>query len=182
MYREIKKLTMTASDGINIRRLSREDCSVVAAAFAAQAWNKPVEQFERYLNECSTGKRDILLAELNGEFAGYVTIDWKPEYVVFKERSIPEIADFNVLIKFRKRGIGSRLLDEAERLITSQRYEIAGLRVGLTADYGDAQRLYVKRGYIPDGCGISQRGKFLRYGDIVTVDDDLTVGFTRSLK
>jgi GNAT superfamily N-acetyltransferase len=173
---------MTAFGEIYIRHLCREDCSVISAAFAAQNWNKPVEQFERYLNEFPTGKRDTLLAEIDGEFAGYVTIDWKPEYAFFKERSIPEIADLNVLVKFQKRGIGSRLLDEAEMLILSQTYEIAGIRVGLTADYGSAHRLYVKRGYIPDGCGISQLGQFLQYGDDLKLDDHLTIGFTKSLK
>ena len=165
----------------SIRTLAREDCVTTAAAFQAQNWNKPAEQFERYLDECATGKRDILLAEVNGEFAGYVTIDWQPEYAFFKERSIPEIADLNVLLKFQRHGVGSSLMDAAEQLI-SERFDIAGIRVGLTADYGSAQRLYIKHGYVPDGCGVSQRGKFLRYGDIVTVDDDLTVGFTRSLK
>jgi ribosomal protein S18 acetylase RimI-like enzyme len=87
-----------------------------------------------------------------------------------------------VLVKFQNKGIGSRLLDEAERLVSSKSYEIVGIRVGLTADYGRAQRLYIKRGYVPDGRGISQYGGFLQYGDIVTVDDDLTIGFTKSLK
>ena len=173
---------MTGTLSIRIRQLIRADCDAIADAFAAQNWNKPVEQFERYLDEFSTGKRDILLAEIDAEFAGYVTIDWKPEYAFFKERSIPEIADLNVLVKFQKRGIGSRLLDEAELLILSQTYEIAGIRVGLTADYGSAHRLYVKRGYIADGCGISQLGRFLQYGDNVTLDDNLTIGFTKSLK
>jgi Acetyltransferases len=173
---------MTASGEIQIRRLCREDCSVISAAFAEQDWNKSVEQFERYLRECGEGKRDILLAEINAEFAGYVTVDWQPESAFFNERSIPEIADLNVLVKFRNRGIGSRLLDEAEQLVSSKSYEIAGIRVGLTADYGSAQRLYIKRGYVPDGCGISQHGRFLRHGDIITVDDDLTIGFTKSLK
>jgi len=173
---------MTAFGEIYIRHLCREDCSVISAAFAAQNWNKPVEQFERYLSECVDGKRNVVLAEINAEFAGYVTIDWKPEYAFFKERSIPEIADLNVLVKFQKRGVGSRLLDEAELLILYQTYEIAGIRVCLTADYGSAHRLYVKRGYIPDGCGVSQLGRFLQYGDNVTLDDDLTIGFTKSLK
>ena len=72
-------------------------------------------------------------------------------------------------------------MDAAEQLI-SERFDIAGIRVGLTADFGSAQRLYIKRGYVPDGCGISRHGRFLRYGDMITVDDDLTIGFTRSLK
>jgi GNAT superfamily N-acetyltransferase len=173
---------MTTNGEIYIRRLCREDCSVISAAFAKQNWHKPTDQFERYLTEFADGKRDILLAEVNAEFAGYVTIDWQPEYAFFKERSIPEIADLNVLVKFQKRGVGSRLLDEAELLILSQTYEIAGIRVGLTADYGSAHRLYVKRGYIPDGCGVSQLGQFLQYGDNLTLDDNLTIGFTKSLK
>lgn len=173
---------MTAFGEIHIRRLCREDCSVISAAFAEQNWNKPVEQFERYLTEYTDGKRDILLAEVNAEFAGYVTIDWQPEYAFFNERSIPEIADLNVLVKFRKKGIGSRLLDEAEPLTSFKSCEIVGIRVGLTADYGSAQRLYVKRGYVPDGCGISQHGRFLQYGDIVTVDEDLVISFTKTLK
>ena len=172
---------MAKADKISIRRLAAGDCDVIASAFAAQNWNKPAEQFERYLSECSRGKRAILLAEVGAEFAGYVTVDWEPEYGFFRERSIPEIADFNVLIKFRKRGVGTRLLNEAERLI-SERSEVAGIRVGLTADYGDAQRLYVKRGYIPDGRGFSQRGNLPKYGDTLIVDDDLTIAFTRSLR
>ena len=166
---------------ILIRPLAREDCETITAAFESQNWKKPVSLFERYLAECSSGERTILIAELDGQFAGYVTIDWRPEYPVFKEQSIPEIADFNVLKKFQSQGVGTRLMESAEQLI-SERSDRAGIRVGLTADYGNAQRLYVKRGYIPDGHGISQRGKFLIYGDAVTVDDDLTIGFTKSLK
>ena len=172
---------MTTARDIYLRRVCRDDCSVIAAAFAAQNWNKPAEQFERYLDECANGKRDILLAEVNGKFAGYVTIDWQPEYAFFNERSIPEIADLNVLFKFQRRGVGTRLIDAAEQLI-SERSDVAGIRVGLTADYGNAQRLYINADISGTAAEFRSVGKFLRYGDIVTVDDDLTIGFTRSLK
>jgi len=166
---------------ISVRRLGAEDCVSIASAFAAQSWNKPVEQFERYMKECSSGQRVVLLAEVDGEFAGYVTANWKSDYPPFKESSIPEVADFNVLIKFQKRGVGNCLMKAAEELIAACS-DTAGVRVGLDADYGDAQRLYVKRGYVPDGRGISQYGRFLKYGDTVTVDDDLVLGFTKLLK
>jgi ribosomal protein S18 acetylase RimI-like enzyme len=172
---------MTQALSVIIRELVQADCDSIAGSFAAQDWNKPPELFKRYLIENSTGKRTVLIAEVEGRFAGYLTIDWRPEYPVFKEHAIPEIADFNVLIGFQRQGVGTRMMDSAEKLI-SQRSNVAGIRVGLTADYGSAQRLYVKREYVPDGNGISQRGKFLRYGDTAVVDDDLTLGFTKSLR
>ncbi len=58
---------------------------------------------------------------------------------------------------------------------------IAGIGVGLIADYGAAQILYVKRGYLPDGNGISQRGKYLKHTDQVTVDDDLVLYLRKNL-
>jgi GNAT superfamily N-acetyltransferase len=133
------------------------------------------------LSEHTAGNRSTLVAEVGGDPAGYVTVVWVPEYPMFKERSIPEIDDLNVLVNFQKRGVGTRLMETAEQLI-SQRSDMAGIRVGLDADYGNAQHLYIKRGYQPDGLGISQRGRFLKYGDTVTIDDDLTLGLTKSLK
>jgi hypothetical protein len=53
--------------------------------------------------------------------------------------------------------------------------------VGLSSDYGAAQRLYVRRGYIPDGRGIIYRGRTVNFGEAVTADDDLVLCFTREL-
>ena len=124
--------------------------------------------------------RSVLIAEKDGDFAGYLTIVWTSPYPPFRERSIPEITDLNVLIKFRERGVATRLLDEAELMI-GERSDIAGIRVGLTADYGAAQRLYVQRGYVPDGFGLSYRYRQSQYGEQVTVDDNLTLGFMKQV-
>ena len=172
---------MRNGDNISIRRLERKDCYTISSAFEAQGWSKPVPLFESYLAESLTGSREIRIAEIDGEFAGYVTIDWQPEYSAFRESSIPEIADLNVLVRSQKRGVGTNLMEAAEYLI-SERSDRAGIRVGLTADYGNAHRLYIRRGYIPDGCGISHCGNLLKYGDTVKVDDDLTLGFIKALK
>ncbi len=45
----------------------------------------------------------------------------------------------------RCRGIGSELLKIAEKA-AAKKSNIVGLRVGLYADYGAAQKLYVKKG------------------------------------
>jgi ribosomal protein S18 acetylase RimI-like enzyme len=177
---EINKSNSETTADISIRPLIAADCAVIANAFHSQGWNEPREKFELYLEQGLDGLRDVRIAESEDEFAGYVTVFWKPLYPYFKSLGIPEIQDFNVLIKFQKRGIGNLLMDAAETLIAT-RSDRAGIRVGLDADYGAAQRLYVKRGYVPDGNGISHNLKFVKYGDEVIVDDDLILALVKEL-
>jgi GNAT superfamily N-acetyltransferase len=165
---------------ILIRNITGGDCEPIEAAFARIGWTKPASLFRRYLTEQGTGSRIVLLAVAGNVFAGYVTVLWQSYYPPFKEGGIPEISDFNVLLHLRRQGTGSRLLDEAEGEI-SKRSPVAGIGVGLTADYGPAQALYVRRGYVPDARGIVQRGRRPVYGDTLTVDDDLCLYFTKVL-
>jgi ribosomal protein S18 acetylase RimI-like enzyme len=165
---------------IRLHDLAEQDCPVIAMAFTAQGWNKPLAQYRRYFQEQLTGQRDVIVAEVDGQFAGYVTIVWESNYPPFREANIPEVVDFNVLIAYRRHGVGTALMDEAERRIARQS-PVAGIGVCLTPDYGPAQILYVRRGYIPDGRGIFQNGRHCRHGDQVTVDDDLALCLTKSL-
>ena len=135
---------------VTLRALRAEDAEPIAAAFAAQGWHKPAAQYVAYLRQQEAGTRDVLVAEVNGDFAGYVTIVWESDYLPFRVAGIPEIVDLNVLIKYRRQGIATALLDKAERRI-GKRAHIAGIGVGMTGDYGAAQILYVRRGYRPDG-------------------------------
>ena len=133
-----------------LEKLVSADIVEIAAAFAKLGWSKPASQYEAYLAEQEAGERVVIVAHWSGVFVGYVTVVWHAHYVPFAAESIPEIADFNVLPEWRKRGFGTALMDEAERLIR-EHSPVVGIGVGMTADYGAAQRLYVKRGYIPDG-------------------------------
>jgi GNAT superfamily N-acetyltransferase len=163
-----------------IRMMVEEDIAPIVREFAAQGWDKPERQYKRYLEESRQGGRVVLVAKRQGEFAGYVTIVWESGYAPFRNAQIPEIVDFNVLIKHRRQGVGTALMDEAERLIAA-RSRIAGIGVGLTADYGAAQVLYVRRGYVPDARGAVTHGQAIRYGQQVFVDDDLTLYLTKRL-
>jgi GNAT superfamily N-acetyltransferase len=165
---------------LTLRALKHEDCESIAHAFAAQGWHKPVEQYARYFRQQTAGERDVILAEVDDRFAGYLTIEWHSHYLPFKEAGIPEITDFNVLIALHRRGIGTRLMDEAERRI-ARVSPVAGIGVGLTADYGAAHTLYVRRGYVPDGRGVSYDGRPLAYGGAATVDDSLCLYHTKRL-
>ena len=163
-----------------IRPLESRDVTPISAAFSALGWNKPRSQYERYLWEQQSGARTVFIAFLGDEFAGYVTVLWTPSYPPFLAAGIPEIQDFNVLPRFRRRGIGTRLMDEAEQKV-SERSGVAGIGVGMSPDYGAAQRLYVLRGYVPEGNGLTSNGRTVRHGDEITVNDGLVLYLTKTL-
>ena len=167
-------------ENLLIRPITEDDPERISAAFAAQGWDKPAALYHRYLQEQSDGARAVFVAEYEGNFAGYVTLVWLSDYPAFRQRNIPEIVDLNVLKMYQRRGIASALLEAAEKR-AGERSLVVGLGVGLSSDYGPAQRLYVRRGYVPDGSGAWSRGKALQRGDQVRVDDDLELYLTRPL-
>jgi GNAT superfamily N-acetyltransferase len=166
---------------LTIRLLEAKDITQIAEAFQHLGWNKPASQYEAYLKEQSLNIRDIYVAFADVAFAGYITIHWETEYPSFREAQIPEIKDLNVLPQFRRHGIATKLMDKAEQEI-AKKFAVAGIGVGMGADYGAAQRLYVLRGYIPDGKGICYKNHFPQYGEAVPVGDDLVLYFTKNLK
>jgi GNAT superfamily N-acetyltransferase len=165
----------------SIQLLENKDIPEITEAFQQLGWNKPALQYERYLMEQSLGLRHVHVAFVKGDFVGYLTICWHSLYEPFRKENIPEIVDFNVLPKFRRQGIGTQLLDKAENEIAKVS-SVAGIGVGLTPDYGAAQRLYVLRGYVPDGRGLHYRDHYIKYGEKITIDDNMTLYLTKKLK
>ena len=104
-------------DAVRICILSENDPAMISNAFRSIGWGKPVAQYQRYLAEQTTGSRVCFVARADGQFAGYVTVNWTPTYPGFAKLKVPEIQDLNVVPGFRRRGIGSRLLDRAEEEI-----------------------------------------------------------------
>ena len=166
-----------------IRAMGESDPEMMSAAFAAIGWrkNKPLALFQRYLADQEEGRRLAFVAEWHGEFAGDVTLLWTSDYGPFAERQVPEVADLNVLPPHRRQGIGNALLDRAESA-ASARSKVVGLGVGLYPDYGAAQRIYVRRGYLPDGRGIMYRNQPVEPGAVIRIDDDATLMFTRQVE
>ncbi|BAG39982.1 hypothetical protein OTT_0524 [Orientia tsutsugamushi str. Ikeda] len=125
------------------------------------------------------------MAHVHEQFAGYITLKWQSQYQSFKAQRIPEIMDLNVLPHYRKMGIGSLLLETAEKG-ASTKSEIIGIGVGLYAGadcgYGSDQRLYIKHGYIPDGKGVTYNYELTIPGNSYSLDDDLVLWFTKKLK
>lgn len=171
---------MDYTQNLAIRPLNEQDPVAIAAAFVQMGWNKPEEQYWQYLDEQSVGARTCLVAIVEGQFGGYVTVNWRPSYPGFSEQNIPEIQDLNVLRQFRRQGIASRLLDGAESEV-ARRSGVVGIGVGLHPGYSAAQRLYVRRGYIPDGRGVTYRDRYMDEGAHVVLDDQLVLHFTKQL-
>jgi GNAT superfamily N-acetyltransferase len=172
---------MKSFGAMQIRPLSQHDPPVIAAAFASLGSVKPEAQYQLYLEQEGAGSRACLVATIDGKLAGYVTINWRPTYPGFAELEIPEIQDLNVLPTFRRRGIASRLLDVVESQ-AARRYCAVGIGVGLHAGYNAAQRLYVLRGYVPDGRGVTYRDQYVGQYVQVMLDDDLVLHLTKQLR
>ena len=167
-----------------MRPMIEEDIAIISEAFNAIGWNKPLSLFAGYLKEQEAGERLVWVAQFKDEFAGYVTLKWQSQYPAFKAENIPEVMDLNVLPSFRKIGIGSLLLDTAEKEAATKS-QMIGIGVGLYAGedggYGAAQRLYVKRGYLPDGKGVTYNYEPTIPGNSYPLDDDLVLWFTKKL-
>jgi len=86
-----------------------------------------------------------------------------------------------VVPEARRQGIATRLIEECENRAREEGAEQIGISVGLTKDYGPAQRLYVKLGYMPDGFGITWDREPVSHGQRVAVDEDLCLMMVKDL-
>ena len=112
---------------LTVRAMYPSDCQAFHQGFAAQGWDKPFSQFERYFEEQREGVKKVLVAVLQGEVAGYTTLLPQAPAGPFAGMGWPEVCDFNVLEKFQRRGIGSRILAVAEDLASrDQRHHLPG--------------------------------------------------------
>ncbi len=144
------------------------------------AWAKPPGHFAAALDKQARDELLLLLALDGGAWLGQCAVVWRSAYPGFRDARIPEIQDLNVRRDYRRRGIGSALLEEGERRI-AERSDRAGIAFGLYADYGAAQRLYIKRGYVPDGRGLHYRVNPVVAGETYRVDDNLALYLVKIL-
>lgn len=153
----------------------------LAKEFAAKAWPKPDGYFAECFAAQERGEMMLLVAAEGDALLGYVKVVWLPEYAPFREAGIPEIQDLNVVPAARRKAVATRLLNRAEALV-AQRSPVAGIGVGLHPGYAAAQRLYARRGYVPDGRPLQYHGAPVREGQEVRLDNDLTMNLTKELR
>jgi GNAT superfamily N-acetyltransferase len=164
---------------INIKALDDIYLDYIIKAFADAGWPKPC--LKNYHQEKD---RFVWIAFIDDVIAGYVTLKLNSQYKPFAKNNIPEISDLNVLPKFRKQGIGTKLICAAE----SKAFEISdtvgigvGLYGGADLGYGPAQKLYIELGYIPDGLGVTYNYKQCIPGESYQLDDDLILWMQKKI-
>ena len=160
----------------------QSDIERILAQFAAQNDNKPREVWDTYYREQESGERFVVLAEVDGDIAGYVTLyPEAKDAVPFLGKDIPEIKDFHVFKKYQRRGIGSVLMDRIEGIAAGISDTVC-LGVGLHSSYGTAQRMYSKRGYIFDGSGVWDGSSPAKPYGMVENGDDLILYMSKKLR
>ena len=169
------------NNDISVRTMQESDIDYFSDAFAKLGWSCRKDTLTLYFREQNASERDVLIAEYKGVAAGYITLIPNAKIGPFCGKNIPEIKDFIVLPSYRWRGIGSFLMDSIEAVAKSKCNQIT-LGVGLYTDYGSAQRMYVKRGYIPDGSGVWYGDKNLTPYESCVNDDDLNLYFVKYLR
>lgn len=139
------------------------------------------DYFQVSFEEQQNGKRGVFLAVMDTSIAGYVHYNRYPKYQPFRSLGIPEIQDLYVPPVFRRQGIGAMLVRECEEQAKRERCSDIGIGVGVGGDFGAAQRLYTRLGYIPDGAGVVFERVAVSVGEVRPVDDRLCLMLIKEL-
>ncbi len=164
-----------------VRELQAADVPRIVATDGGAAWHGGVEKWNQRLADQAKGQRLVLLAVDASNVFGYGSLLWASGCSPFREAGIPEINDLVVAEDHRNQGIATRLIRALEERAHAANCTKIGIGVGLYRDYGPAQRLYVRLGYVPDGNGITSGGLPVPAGGTVLVDDDLSLWLVKPL-
>lgn len=166
---------------IRVRDMAPGDAQIITDEEIAQGWHQTIDKYLTRLRDQADGRSISLVAEYRGAVAGYINVYPDSTWGAFANRGLPEIVDFGVLEKYRRRGIGTALMDAAERIAAGYS-DTVYLGVGLHGGYGSAQRMYVKRGYMPDGSGAWYGNSVCAEGAPCCNDDDLVLYLSKKLR
>ena len=115
------------------------------------------------------------------EVVGIAAVLWESSYAGFRDHGIPLVHQLLVAEPFRRQRVATLLMDETERMAHDRGVATLGITVGLFDEYGPAQRLYGRRGYVPDGRGACLGQRPLGKGTQVRLDDDVIIWLTKDL-
>ena len=167
---------------ITLRTATFDDVPKLWDMVLALKFAKQDDYFERAMEQHEAGIRDVFIASIDGVDVGYGMLAWEPKYAFFRKMEIPEIQDLNVLHEFRRRGVASFIISHCENLARESGKEFMGIGVGMDASYGAAQQLYIRRGYVPDGNGLTYDRKPIAHGELRPIDDDISLMLIKSLQ
>jgi ribosomal protein S18 acetylase RimI-like enzyme len=142
---------------VTVRPLAEDELSLLEESMHRPP-GKHRERFERQ----QQGEAVYVIAWKDERPVGHLLLTWASNV---QERAAgapvcPHLSDIAVNPRYQSQGIGSRLMEAAERLVEHRGYERVGLSVAL--DNVRARRLYERRGYADAGIGEYQ----IRWSDL----------------
>jgi GNAT superfamily N-acetyltransferase len=134
---------MTANDPVSVREATPADAEWIAALFTDEGYPAGASDIVTRLNRFADETGRVRVAELAGDPIGFIALHAMPRFEHGDE--IVRILALVVDPGARERGVGARLMAEAEALAT----ERAAAFVEVTAGHHrpEARRLYESLGY-----------------------------------
>lgn len=173
-------MTNPAQKKIKVLRLDAGAISLVETLLAELDFSKDINYFKRCLDN-KDEDRMVFVAEDDGTPCGICVLNFASIYPAFRRLNVPEIQDLNVAQGARRQGIGAGLIAACEAAAQAAGHDMVGIGVGLTSAYGNAQRLYARLGYLPDGAGVYYDGQPVVHGEMRPIDDDLCLMMVKEL-
>lgn len=170
---------LVQTNNITVRLMTYDDIPSICKADNDESENNLTYLKNQLVNqdkqECSA-----LVALYEGEIAGYVFLYYRCRWGGMANCNLPGVVDLIVFEKYRKKGIATVLMDVAEDIARNYNNKVY-LDVCLNSEYGTAQRLYIKRGYVPDGKGVYYEEKVCETNAVCANDDELTLCLVKEL-
>ena len=169
-----------ADNNLLIRSMEVDDALIIYETYLSYGWHPSLEVYKNYYKEQEENKRKVFVAVYEGAICGLCTLVMNPTEGPLVGKGYPEIVDLSVFRHVQKKGIGNKLLDVIEQE-AAKVSDTVFLAVGLHSGYGAAQKIYVNRGYMPDGNGVWYRGKPLEQYAPCCNDDSLLLFMSKKL-
>lgn len=167
------------SPNIDIRKMNYNDIPLICKADNDESEGNIAYLKNQLLNQ-DKHECIALIALYNGNVAGYVFLYYKCRWGALANCGVPGVVDLTVFEKYRQKGIATNLMNVAEDIAKRHSNKVY-LEVCLSSEYGPAQRLYVKRGYIPDGKGVYYESSVCETDAICKNNDELTLCLIKEL-
>ena len=161
---------------IAIRQAQRNDLETLYRIYEASG-----KRDDGYFETCFNENCTVLIGSFDDEDVAIGLLNWNPRYALYRKMQIPEIQDLNVMPEFRRNGIATAMIKWCEGLARSKGKDMIGIGVGLTKDYGPAQILYIRLGYVPDGYGVTHDREAVVTHASYRMDDDLSLMMIKAL-
>jgi len=166
---------------MKIEALSATNIQFIVESDGGNGWKHDAAVWADRLRKTEDNEQVTLVALIEGQAVGYGSLVWTPDYSSFAEAGIPEVHDVVTAKRYRGQGVATKIIHQLERAAVAKGRCVVGIGVGLYADYGAAQRLYTRLGYVPDGSGATYKCVHVEPGSQYRVDDHLILWLTKRL-